>query len=64
MSESLTPQEVNDQKDNVATFATRLPEEAWEKLVANQTNTPTVHAVPPQEAIPPIAPEPQKGGYV
>lgn len=35
MPEELTPQELNDQKENVATFTTSLPQEAWEKLASN-----------------------------
>ncbi len=32
MAENLTPQDLNDQKDNVATFTTSLPEDAWVKM--------------------------------
>lgn len=35
MSENETPQQLNDQKENVATFTTSLPQDAWEKLAAN-----------------------------
>ena len=61
MNEQHSPQEVNDQNN----FAVNLPEEAWEKLVANQTAgpAPEVHQVGPQEAIPPVAPEKTPNGH-
>ncbi len=36
MEEKQTPQELNDQKPNVATFTTSVPEEAWQQLVDNE----------------------------
>lgn len=47
MSEEMTPQDLNDQKENVATFTTSLPQEAWEKLAANTTDNGA--SVPPKD---------------
>ena len=57
MSQQPTPQELNDQKENVATFTTSLPEQAWEKMAANPTTQSAKNEANMQTPQPPMGSE-------